>query len=214
MNSEQYKQLSIREFTKVADQYETDHAGIYEMCRKDYPDILEELEKEPFENLLDCGCGTGPMISLLNEVYPERHYTGIDLTPKMIEVAQRKQLPNAEFLVGDCEELPFSDDSFDVVICSQSFHHYPNPQAFFNNVHRVLRPGGRLILRDNTGPTILIWLINHIEMPLCHLAGHGDVRVYHKKQIQAMSEKAGLSLEVLEQRKGFRMHCVARKKQT
>lgn len=130
MNSEQYKQLSIREFTKVADQYETDHAGIYEMCRKDYPDILEELEKEPFENLLDCGCGTGPMISLLNEVYPERHYTGIDLTPKMIEVAQRKQLPNAEFLVGDCEELPFSDDSFDVVICSQSFHHYPNPQAF------------------------------------------------------------------------------------
>ena len=61
MNSEQYKQLSIREFTKAADRYETDHAGIYEMCRKDYPDILEELEKEPFENLLDCGCGTGPV---------------------------------------------------------------------------------------------------------------------------------------------------------
>ena len=44
------------------------------MCRKDYPDILEELEKEPFQDLLDAGCGPAPMISLLSEKYPDRHY--------------------------------------------------------------------------------------------------------------------------------------------
>lgn len=90
MNSEQYKQLSIREFTKAADQYETDHAGLYEMCRKDYPDILKELEKEPFENLLDCGCGTGPTISLLHEVYPERHYNSFSIMRK-IELTKRER---------------------------------------------------------------------------------------------------------------------------
>lgn len=211
MNSEQYKQLSIREFTKAADRYETDHAGIYKMCKQDYPDILADLEKEPFTDLLDCGCGTGSMTSLLHQAYPERHYTGIDLPPKMIEVAQSKQLPNARFIVGDCENLPFAENSFDVVICSQSFHHYPNPQDFFNSVYRVLRPGGWLILRDNTGPNVFIWLINHIEIPLAHLAGHGDVRVYSRSQIQSMCEKAGLSLESFEQRKGLRMHCAARK---
>ena len=48
MKNEEYKKLSISEFTKVAGRYESNHAGIYEMCKKDYPDILAELEKEPF----------------------------------------------------------------------------------------------------------------------------------------------------------------------
>ena len=52
-----YKKVSIKEFTKAAGRYESNHAGIYEMCKKDYPDILEELEKEPFRDLLDAGCG-------------------------------------------------------------------------------------------------------------------------------------------------------------
>ena len=65
MKNEEYKRLSIKEFTKAAGRYESSHAGIYEMCKKDYPDILEELEKEPFRDLLDAGCGPAPMISLL-----------------------------------------------------------------------------------------------------------------------------------------------------
>ena len=85
MKNEEYKKLSIAEFTKAAGRYESNHAGIYEMCKKDYPDILEELEKEPFRDLLDAGCGPAPMISLLAEKYPDRHYTGLDLTPAMIE---------------------------------------------------------------------------------------------------------------------------------
>ena len=64
MKNEEYKKLSIKEFTKAAGRYESNHAGIYEMCKKDYPDILEELEKEPFRDLLDAGCGPAPMISL------------------------------------------------------------------------------------------------------------------------------------------------------
>ena len=51
MKNEEYKKLSISEFTKVAGRYESNHAGIYEMCKKVYPDILEELEKEPFNDL-------------------------------------------------------------------------------------------------------------------------------------------------------------------
>ena len=54
MKNEEYKKLSIKEFTKAAERYESDYAGIYKMCKKDYPDILEELAKEPFrETRLD-----------------------------------------------------------------------------------------------------------------------------------------------------------------
>lgn len=178
MTNEEYKQLSIKEFTEAAKRYEGDHAGLYEMCKKDYPDILEELEKESFIDLLDAGCGPAPMISLLSEKYPDRHYTGLDLTPAMIEEAKKKNIPNAVFVVGDCENFPFEENSFDAIICSMSFHHYPNPQAFFNSVKRCLPPKGRLILRDVTSDNKpLVWLMNKIEMPLANLCGHRDVQV-------------------------------------
>jgi len=211
MTEKEYKDLSVKEFTKAAKNYETDKAGIYEMCKKDYPDILEEIEKEPWDSLLDAGCGPAPMITLLTEKYPDKHYTGIDLTPKMIEEAKKKNIPNADFVVGDCENLPFAENSFDVIICSNSFHHYPNPQAFFNSVHKVLKPNGRLILRDFTGSNAILWLCNHLEMPLVNKLGHGDVAMRSEAEIRAWCKNASLKVERFERRNGMRMHCIVRK---
>lgn len=111
-----------------------------------------------FNDVLDCGCGTGPMIQLLHDKYPDKHYVGLDLTPEMINVANAKKLSNTEFVVGDSENLPFEENSFDAIICSNSFHHYPNPQNFFNSAYCVLRKGGRLILRDYTSSNFVVWL--------------------------------------------------------
>jgi hypothetical protein len=55
-----YKELSIKEFNKVATKYESNNSGIYEMCKEDYPPILNEIKKQDFEVLLDAGCATGP----------------------------------------------------------------------------------------------------------------------------------------------------------
>ena len=212
MTSEQYKELSVSEFTKTAERYESNHAGIYEMCKKDYPDILEELEKEEFSSLLDAGCSPAPMISLLAEKYPTRHYTGLDLTPAMIEQAKKKNIPNADFVVGDCEKFPFGENTFDAIICSNSFHHYPNPQAFFNSVKRCLRSGVRLILRDVTSDNkLLLWFMDNIELPLANLCGHGDVKIAKRATIMKCCKNAGLKVEKFEIRKGMRMHCVVRK---
>lgn len=212
MTDQEYKTLSIKEFSKAAKVYETDHAGVYKMCRKDYPDVLAELEKEEFSDLLDCGCGTAPMLTLLQKKYPEKHYTGIDLTPEMISAAKAKKMPGVQLIVGDCERLPFPPGSFDVVICCQSFHHYPNVQDFFNSVYRVLRPGGRLILRDMTAKsTGMRWLFNHVEIPIVNLAGHGDVHVYGTEEVRELCRRAGLFMELGEKRGFFRLHCVARK---
>ena len=171
--ADEYKQLSIREFTKAAKVYESGHAGIYEMCKDDYPQMLAELEREPFADVLDVGCGTGAVIELLHEKYHDAHYVGLDLTPDMIAVAQAKSLNGCEFVVGDAEDLPFPANSFDAVLSSNSFHHYPNPEKFFAGVARVLRPGGRLILRDYTANDFAVWLMNTFELPLARLAGHG-----------------------------------------
>ncbi len=212
MTAKEYKALSVKEFTKAAEIYESDNAGVYNMCKKDYPEVLAELEKEPFTDLLDCGCGTGPMLTLLHEKYPDKHYTGIDLTPKMIEVARAKNMKDVELVVGDCENLPFGENSFDAVICCESFHHYPNPQDFFNSISRVLRPGGRLVLRDMTMNSAAVrWFCNNIEMPLAHLIGKGDVRIYGRDDIDKLCRNSGLQLELFEKRGFCRLHCVVRK---
>ncbi|MCR5527565.1 MAG: class I SAM-dependent methyltransferase [Lachnospiraceae bacterium] len=211
MRNLDFKGLSVKEFTKAAEKYETGDAGVYELCKKDYPEILEEIEEENFETLLDCGCGPAPMISLLHEKYPERHYTGIDLTPKMIEKAREKNLDNTTFVVGDCENLPFEDDSFDVVICSMSMHHYPHPEKFLHGVKRVLKPNGRVILRDMTSYRPVLWFINTVELPAVNMFGFGDVKVYSVEDIREMCNAVGLKLEKGEHRRWMRLHCVARK---
>ena len=130
----------------------------------------------------------------------------------MIEQAKKKNLPNASFVVGDCEKFPFAENSFDAIICSMSFHHYPHPQDFFNSVQRCLRPGGRLILRDMTSDSKIVrWLVNKIEMPLINKIGHGDVEMATRETVCTCAENAGLVVERYEIRKGMRLHAVIRK---
>ncbi len=212
MTSEKYKELTKNEFNKIASKYEGDQAGIYKICKKDYLPILEEIEKLEFEKLLDAGCGSAPMISLLKEKYPDKEYTGIDLSANMIKEALSKNLDNVEFLIGDCEDLPFKDDSFDVVINSQSFHHYPNPEKFFKSVARVLKKDGKFIMRDNTASRTMLWVINNIGLPLANMAGYGDVKMHSLKEVEDYCNKANLEIEKLEKQKCMRLHLVARKR--
>jgi SAM-dependent methyltransferase len=94
-----------------------------------------------------------------------------------------------------------------------SFQHYPNPEKFFMSLHRVLRPGGRFVLRDMASNSrVMMWLINHIEIPAANKVMHkGDVHVYSKSDIQKLCDVSGMKLELYEVRKGFRLHCVVRK---
>lgn len=152
------------------------------------------------------------MIEILKEKIPGKHYVGIDLTAAMIENARRKNLPDAQFVTGDCENLPFKDNAFDVIICANSAHHYPDIDRFYHSVYRCLRPGGRLILRDFTSENLLIrWMATHLEMPLAHITGHGDVDMLHREEVQQGLEAAGMTVEKNEIRKGGRLHLVARK---
>ncbi|WP_343252647.1 methyltransferase domain-containing protein [Ligaoa zhengdingensis] len=210
-SAEELKRLTLREFNRAAAQFDNNEPSVYNLCRKDYPDILTELENEEFSDVLDAGCGTGAVLALLAEKYPEKRYTGIDLSPEMITVASGKNLPNVKFVCGDCEMLPFEAESFDVITCSMSFHHYPHPLDFFQSCKRVLRPGGRLIIRDMTANSFLRFFINGIELPLCHLLGKGDVACYGRKDLERFCLASGLKLEAFEQRKGFRLHSVIRK---
>ena len=92
-------------------------------------------------SLLDVGCSTGIMTNLLSERF--QHTTGIDIDDEGVHYAQRNFVrSNLRFLVGDCMNIGFPADSFDVVNCSHIYEHVPDSRQLVSEIYRVLRPGG------------------------------------------------------------------------
>jgi len=93
--------------------------------------------------LLEVGCGMGT--DLLQFARGGANVTGIDLTPRSIEIS-RAHLSlygeSGEFAIGDCEALPFADESFDVAYSNGVLHHTPDTARAVAEIHRVLRLGG------------------------------------------------------------------------
>lgn len=110
-------------------------------------DICDILKDKKFERLLDVGCGTGFLIDMLAKDH-KAELIGLDLSPEMVKQASSKNIASAMFIEGRSDAIPFEDNSFDVVTCSQSFHHYPDTDKAMQEVFRVLKPGGIYILSD------------------------------------------------------------------
>jgi arsenite methyltransferase len=107
------------------------------------------------ELVLDLGSGAGTdALVAAQMVAPDGTVTGIDMTPEMVgrarAAAAAMGLCNVEFVQGEAEHLPFPDESFDVVLSNGVVDLVPDKDAVFAELHRVLRPGGRLQLADVT----------------------------------------------------------------
>ena len=110
---------------------------------------------EPGERVLDLGCGAGTdSLVAAQMVGPEGRVTGLDMTPEMLVKARAAAAefgaPNVDFAEGEAERLPFADATFDVVISNGVIDLTPDKHAVFSEIHRVLRPGGRIQVADVT----------------------------------------------------------------
>ena len=150
---------------------------------------LEALQLGAEDRLLDVGCGTGAASRSAASVAAS--VVGIDLSPEMIRQARElaSGLANVHFEIADSEHLPFDDGAFTAVVCSNSFHHYPDPGRAVREMTRVLAPGGRLVLgdacSDRTAARIADVFLRRFEP--------GHVRLYRSDELGAFVQDAGLS---------------------
>ncbi len=120
----------------------TDHIGLshafYEEC--------VGINKKYSGDILDIGCGRGFLLQRVGrQSEPDSRLSGLDISPKLCELA-RKNNPGAVIVCGDAENLPFGDNSFDVIFMTEALEHMLDYDKALSEVHRTLRPGGMFIV--------------------------------------------------------------------
>lgn len=128
--------------------------GLLGFRRWIYDGLVRLSGAAPGQDVLDIGCGTGYFTKRAAKVIGEDgRAVGIDPSAPMIDYASRHKTANSEFVVAGAEKIPQPDASFDLVISSIAIHHIPHEHraAAMAEMHRVLRPGGRLFIADFRG---------------------------------------------------------------
>lgn len=116
--------------------------------------ILQRAQIKPGDSVLDVGCGTGDLAMATKTLSgPTGAVHGIDASPQMIAVAQRKAAragTEVAFQVGLIEGIAFPDNHFDVVLSTLMMHHLPSDlkRAGLAEIYRVTKPGGRILIVD------------------------------------------------------------------
>ncbi len=114
--------------------------------------------------------------------YPEDvGLTGLDLSPEMLAIARGRAAElgrDIELREGDAHALPFDEGSFDTVVCTYSLCNIPDPQRAVNEMKRVLKPGGKLILVDHIRAAVkpVLWFQKAIEFLAARLEGEHMTR--------------------------------------
>ncbi len=172
--------------------------------------ILEWTDPGPDSRLLDCGCGYGFTLRMLAEL-TEADLVGLDGDPDRVAQAlgDLERFPKVSAVMGDAQNLPFDDATFDHVVCSEVLEHLPEDARAVEEMARVLKPGGNLIVTVPCADFPFTW--DPLNWVLKRFGGfqlkgerpwsgiwYGHRRLYDQKRLASLIQESGL--EIVEQR--------------
>lgn len=185
--NEIYKKKSKQKFDNDAEFYDSSSNGKH--AKKLYDNVIKNVKMFNCLKVLDVGCGTGTILSELSK-NDKITLAGVDLSEKMLNIAKKTLNDKVELKIGDSEELPWKTNTFDAVICTDSFHHYPSPEKVLSEMARVLTPRGHLIIADPWAISPVRQLMNL----LLKFSKQGDFRIYSESEISKLFMKCGFSV--------------------
>ncbi len=128
--------------------------------------LIAQLKELNPQNILDVATGTGDVAIMTHRILKPRKITGIDISEGMLDIGRKKinklLLNNEiELIQGDSEAINFPDNSFDAVTVAFGVRNFENLEKGLSEIHRVLRPGGKLAIAEFSKPRGLFkWFYN------------------------------------------------------
>ncbi len=173
-------------FDRWSGSYERDRRSRWLATLQD--PALEALDLGPGDRLLDVGCGTGRAVRLAAPVVA--FAAGLDVSSGMVGRARTlsEGIDNVQFVEGEAGALPFDDGSMTAVLCTSSFHHYPDPVGAAHEMARVLRPEGRVVIADPCADRRAVRVADRV----LRVVEPGHVAMYRSDQLRDFLEEAGL----------------------
>ena len=206
------KTKAIREFENGAHRYDRSLLNLL-LFKPAYKVMLGEVCKRAKGKnrfrMLDIGCGTGTFLAQCLATGLNMEVMGLDMAYNMIRRAMYKAdriSSNGSamtFMVGDAEHLPFESAYFDMVTCSNSFHHYPNQLQAVREMRRVLKGNGELLIVDGhrddpLGYLIFDVLIDTVEKHVHHCSRRKFIQMFKEAGFQKVTQRmAGLCFPFL-----------------
>ena len=143
-------------FDKRAESYDDGFEG--KVSQKFYDLVIKNVVVSNEMNVLDVGCGTGTILYRLKEMYSFNGY-GIDVEEKTLEQARLK-CPDMDIRLCSCDDTPFNEDQFDIIIACMAYHHFPDKDSFSRETARILKKGGILYIADPKLPLPIRKVLN------------------------------------------------------
>src|SRR5260370_31706009 len=136
------------------------------------------------KHILDAGCGNGRYSKfLLSEADADALITGFDYSRQMLQRARKRlQSDRVTQVAADLTRLPYPDACFDAIVCGWVLEHLPDPRPGFQELARVLRPGGKLLLLATE---------DTLTGAMCSRLWH--CRTYNRTELRRICEECGLS---------------------
>ena len=153
---------------------------------------LEGLRLSGAERLLDAGCGTGEFERVALARFPHLRIVGLDITPATLAIARNKlaHAPQVSFQVAQVEMLPYAAGAFDAVVSASMLHYVRQPQRFFEECARVLRPGWQCVVVDWCGD---FWR-SRILGRWCRLMSRAYAAIHRLDELKGMLVACGFSV--------------------
>ena len=188
-----HEKYSVKKYDGIARVYDTAFEGRF--TARFISKMLELCKVSDGDMVLDVGCGNGSLINGIRQKGNIKAY-GVDLSPNMIEEC-RKRYSEIEFVVSSGEVLPFDNGVFDTLTICCVLHHLNDPQRFFREAHRVLKPGGTLIVGDPWFPFGIRQLFDWVVSPLLKA---GDNKIFGHKRLKGLFTGNGFAVtEIFKQ---------------
>lgn len=175
-------------------------------------EIVKNLDLKENDKVLDCGCGEGFYLMVLNSLFPKLKITGYDNDAKMLSKAGKwlKGKKNIQIINGDICKIPFKNKTFDKIILSEVLEHLNDDYSALLEVKRILKPGGKVVITvpNHNYPFFwdpLNWTrerlgLGHFNKDIELLAGLWSMhlRLYYPKELESLAKKAGFKIEKIK----------------